>query len=161
MSVITVVKDNANKLIGFRDTDKKAYARFRKILDDLTPGELFQLEYWFPRNATFHKKHFVMLHDIFDAQDRFVDFEPFRDWMTIGAGHAIFVPGPNGETIALADSIAYKRLDDVAFEAHHEKVKDFLRTAHAQSFLWEHLDAQRAGEMVEALLDEFGGGRWQ
>ena len=155
MTTIVITKDGEGKLVGLGKKDRQAYTRFRKRLEALEPGEIMTLDHWFPRHKKFHRLHFVMINAIYDQQEQFTDVDRLRDWLTIGAGHAIFVPHPNGRTMAMADSIAYKRMDDVQFKEHHEKVKDFLRSPRAVQFLWPHLSDQEAGEMVESILVQF------
>lgn len=155
MTTITVTKDREGKLTGFGKKDKTAYARFKRVLDKCEPGEIFTIDYWFPRHGKFHRLHFVMMHAIYDAQEQFHNPDHLRDWLTIGAGHAIFLPGPTGKEIAIADSIAYQRLDDDEFAAHHQSVKDFLRSKRATNFLWPHLSDYQQSEMVETILKEF------
>lgn len=155
MTTITVTKNNEGKLAGFGKRDKEAYARFIRVLKKCEPGEIFTLEYWFPRHGKFHRLHFVMLKAIFDAQEQFHNPDHLRDWLTIGSGHAIFVPGPRGKEVAIADSISYRSLDDEQFREHHEKIKEFLRSLYATHFLWPHLSDQQASEMVETILHSF------
>lgn len=155
MTTIVVTKDDTGKLTGFGEKHRKAYARFRKVIDELQPGELFTLDYWFPRNRKFHGKHFIMLTKIFDAQERFENEDALRMWLQIGAGHCEYVPGKHGSLIAIPKSIAWSQMDDVDFESHHREVKKFLRDKHARSFLWPHLSDQASYDMVEAILMEF------
>lgn len=155
MTTITVTKDGTGKLCGFSEKDKRAYARFRKLIEKLESGELFTLDYWFPRNPKLHRKHFAMLAVIFDAQERFEDSEQMRMWLQIGAGHCVYVPGQDGEICAIPKSIAWSKMDDAEFEAHHQAVKDFLRTEHARAFLWPHLSVWNSIDMAETILAEF------
>jgi hypothetical protein len=155
MTTMTVVKDDRGRLVGFTKKDETAYRRFKKVLEELGQGEIFTLDYWFPREGWRHRKHFKMLAMIFDAQEVFADPEQLRMWLHVGAGHCDFLPGPKGELIAVPKSIAYNRIDDVEFADHHEKVKVFLRTEHAQRFLWPHLDPANSSETIEAILYDF------
>ncbi len=50
MSTITVTRDKEGKLVGAGEKDTKAYSRFRQMIVDLEPGDLFTLDYWLPRN---------------------------------------------------------------------------------------------------------------
>lgn len=155
MTTIIVTKNERGKLCGFGEKHQKSYARFRKAIDNLEYGELLTLDFWFPRNARRHRKHFAMLAVIFDAQERFDDSEQMRMWLQIGAGHCEYVPGMDGEICAIPRSIAWSKMDDAEFEAHHRAVKDFLRTEHARAFLWPHLSEAQSHEMVETILREF------
>lgn len=155
MTTITVVKDDRGRLIGLGEKDKRAYSRFKKMLDGLGQGELFTLDYWFPREGWKHRKHFAMLTAIFDAQEQFADPEQMRMWLQVGAGHCEFVPGPTGKAVAIPKSISYSQMDDAEFDVHHEKVKDFLRSEHAQRFLWPHLTPEQTWQTIETILGDF------
>lgn len=155
MTTLIVTKLEDGKLGGFTEKDKRAYRRFKKLIDDLAMGELFTLRFWVPRAPKFHRLHFGMLGSLFESQEQFVDADEMRMWLQVGAGHCEFVPGPKGKVVALPKSIAFDKLDDIEFGEHHAKVKDFLRSEHAQAFLWGHLDKAKRAEMVEDILREF------
>jgi len=155
MATITITKHGDGKIHGATEKDRKAYARFSSRIRDLEPGELFTLDCWFPRNPKLHGLHFAMLATIFDAQEQFADPDQLRTWLQVGAGHCEFVPGPTGRMVAIPKSISFRSIDDADFQAHHEAVKDFLRTDHARRFLWPHLDDEQTAEMVDAILSGF------
>jgi hypothetical protein len=155
MTTIAVTLNEDGKLVGAGEKHQKAYARFRKMLHELQPGELFTLTYWFPRNPKLHGLHFAMLTGLFDAQEQFADPEQFRKWVEVGAGHCDFVPGPTGRMVALPKSIAWDKLDDADFQKHHEDAKAFLRSQHATRYLWPYLSDIEAGEAMDAILGEF------
>lgn len=156
MTTITVTKDETGKLIGLGEKSARAYAKFRKQMLALVPGEIFTLKTWFPRNPKLHGLHFAMLAQIFDAQEQFADPEDLRMWLQVGAGHCQFVPGPTGKMVAIPLSIAFDKMDDVDFQAHHEAVKRFLRTLHCTRFLWPAIDDQAAGDAMQDILGAFG-----
>ncbi len=56
--------------------------------------------------------------------------------------------------VAIADSIAWDKLDDADFQEHHEKVIDFLRSPTCTRFLWGHLSDPEQANMIEAILTE-------
>ena len=155
MASITVTKDQTGQIVGFGEKDKKAYGRFKQKVKDLQPGELYTIEAWFPRNPRLHGLHFAMLAQVFDAQEQFSDPEQLRLWLQVGAGHCEFVPGPTGRMVAIPKSISFRSMDDAEFSEHHERVKAFLRSDHAQAFLWPHLPADQRAEMVEGVLQGF------
>lgn len=158
MTQITVTKREDGKLDGFTDKDQRAYARFRSAIEALEQGELFQLSTWFPRNPKLHRLHFGTIKAFYEAQDRFDDAEPLRKWLYVGAGHADFVPGAKGETVAIPKSIAYDKIDDADFSEIHRQVVSFMRSEHCRRFLWGHLSDTQSYEMVEQLLQEFDRG---
>lgn len=155
MTTITVTRDDTGKIVGMGEKDKTAYARFLKRLKGLEPGELFTIDFWFPRNPKLHGLHFAMLTALFDRQEQFADPDQLRMWVQVGAGHCEFVPGPTGRMVAIPKSISWKSIDDADFSEHHNKVKDFLRTEHARRFLWPQMSDDETAGMVDELLAEF------
>jgi len=155
VTTITITRDDAGKLVGFGDKNKKAYAAFKAKVDALEPGEIYQLTVHFPRNQKLHGLHFALLSTVFDQQEQFSDLDQLRMWVQVGAGHAEFVPGPTGRMVAIPKSISFRALDDQDFQAHHEKVKDFLRSPHATRFLWPHLSDVEQAEMIDTILSQF------
>lgn len=155
MTEVLIYKDERGKLSGWGEKGARAYARFRKAVDELAIGELLKFSFWIPRSEKFHRLHFVMLKAVFDSQEQFADDEQFRKWTEVGAGFCEFVPGPKGRMVALPKSIAYHAIDDEEFSTVHENVKQFLRSQHARRFLWAHLSDDKSAEMIGELLMEF------
>ncbi len=155
MSTITVMRMEDGKLGGFTPKDQRAYAKFKRSLDELEPGEMLTLQTWFPRNPKLHRLHFVVVKALFDAQEQFEDMDDLRRWLYVGAGHADFLPGPKGRMVAIPKSVAFEKIDDAGFSELHAKVIGFVRSAHCQRFLWAHLDQAKASEMAETVLAQF------
>ncbi len=152
---MTVVKRDDGKLSGFGDKDQRAYARFKKMIDEMGAGEFFTIDFWFPRNGSFHRKHMKMVSDLFNAQERFADDTQFRKYLEIGAGFCDWAPGAKGGIVAIPKSIAYSKIDDEQLADVHERVKVFIRSARPQQWLWPHLTAAQRAEMVETILAGF------
>jgi hypothetical protein len=154
-TTIIVTKNDQGGLEGVGQKCKQALHRFQRWVERLEPGEIFTMDVWMPRNPKFHKLHFVMLAAVFDAQEQFADAEHLRLWLQTGAGYCKLLPGPNGKPVAIPDSIAWSKMDDIAFGEHHQRVKDFLRSPRATGFLWPHLPPHEASNIVEGILAEF------
>lgn len=155
MAKITLERDDAGKLQGLSDADKRAYWRFRKALDGMAPGDTLAFEYKVPRSPGFHKRHFKLLGTIFDAQDQFTEKNHLRYWLEVGVGHCDYMPGADGLPVAIPKSISYESLDDIEFSEHHRQVVAFLREEHAYRFLWPQMSAAGAEGMIESILAEF------
>jgi hypothetical protein len=93
--------------------------------------------------------------DVFNAQERFTDFEMFRQWLKIGAGFVVWVVGAKGGIVPLPKSIAYASIEEQDFREFHDNVIDFLRGEHAAMYLWKHLGKQGAYDMMDSVLREF------
>lgn len=179
MAAITITRRDDGKLDGFTRTDQRAYAHYRKAIEELEVGELFTFSVWFPRNPTFHKFHFAVLNAFLEAQERFDDLDEFRRWLYVGAGYADFVPAPSYmadvierlpkavrgilrkllihelDLIAVPKSIAFDRIDDADFRVLHDKVVNFMRGSRARRYLWPHLSDDKTHDTVEAILESF------
>ena len=81
---------------GFRQDDRKGWRKIWKRLMGLEPGELAVIEFVIPRSGPFHRRHMAIISAVFDAQERFDDFEQFRIWLKVGAGWVDWCAGPKG-----------------------------------------------------------------
>jgi hypothetical protein len=92
---------------------------------------------------------------VFEAQEKFDQFEQFRNWLKTGAGFCDWVPGPKGAVMPVPKSIAFDKLEEDAMREVHDNMIAFLRTEHAGKTLWKHLIPSARAEMVESVLQEF------
>jgi len=158
VTTITVTINDEGKPVGLTPKDQRAWARFCKTMKGAEPGEVFSLDYWFPRSGSFHRLHMKMMAVLFESQEQFDDPDKFRKWMETGAGYCDIVPGPNGRMVAIPKSISYKSLDDEGMREVHEAIKAFARSERFSDFLWPHLSADQQAEMVESIIRPFERG---
>jgi Protein of unknown function (DUF1367) len=140
---------------GLGRDDKKGWRKFWKTVLNLEPGEVIEFETRFPRNSKHHRLFFATISAVYDAQERFQDFDMFRHWLLIGAGHVEWAAGAKGGVVPLAKSISYAAADEHEFSTIHAKVLDFLRGDHCAPFLWPKMDPQAAADMMETILEGF------
>lgn len=142
---------------GLGPLHRKRWRRFVNGLLRLEPGEVATITTSRPRSGAFHRRHMALEHRIFEAQERFVIFDPgFRDWLKVGAGFVEWYPKPGGGMFAMPKSIAYDKLSEDGMREFHDNVVAFLRTEEAGSVLWPHLGARARDEVIERALSEFG-----
>ena len=108
------------------------------------------------RSLGFHRRHMLIETRLFEAQEKFEHWEQFRNWLKLGSGFCDWMPGPRGAVVPIPRSISFDKLEDDDMRQVHDDMLAFLRTDHAQKVLWRHLTPQRRGEMLEAVLMEFG-----
>ena len=143
---------------GLSEAHKKSWRRlWNWFLKSAEPGEMVEIKTHRERLGWFHRKHMAMEQQLFESQERFDNFKQFRNWLKIGAGHCVWVPGPKGGTFPVPSSISYAELEQDAMEKVHDAMLVFLRTEHAQKTLWKHLDSARRSEMMEGVLGGFEG----
>lgn len=155
MSEVVIVKGEDGKLQGFGEKGGRAWARFLKRVAEMACGETLQFAWHEPRSPQHHRLFFAKLHGLADRQEAFDDETKLRQWLTVGAGYCDLVPGPDGQLVAIPQSIAFHRLDEVEFSELHRQVDNFLWSPHAQQYLWPHLSVVQRYAMVEQLMTEF------
>ena len=140
---------------GFTKEDRRAWRRFWKRVTKLEPGEMAVAEMVFPRSGPFHRRHMKIEQSVFDAQERFSDFEMFRYWLKVGAAWVVWAAGPKGGVVPIPKSISYAKVDEEEFRSYHDQVIWFLRGPHASKYLWPHLPTDAAAAMMNSILEGF------
>jgi len=139
---------------GFNRDDKKAWRSFWKRLIGMEPGEMAVIEARMPRSGPYHRRHMKIEQSVFDAQERFTDFESLRYWLKVGAAWVTWAAGPKGGVVPIPKSISYAKADEAEFRKYHEQVVMFLRGEHAARYLWPHL-GEGAHDMMNTILEGF------
>lgn len=137
---------------GLGEGEQKKWRRFWNGLLRLEAGEMAEIETRMERAGPYHRKHMLLETRVFESQERFELFKPFRDWLKIGAGHCDWYPGPRGGMFAVPKSIAYKNLEQGAMEVFHENAVAFLRSDAAGRTLWPHANVRDRIDSIEAIL---------
>ena len=114
MPTVILHRAQDGKLEGLSERDKKAFAKFRKRLDELGDGSLL-FSWQEPRSGPYHRRFFSLVNRILMAQDQFQDIEHLIAWLKTGAGYVDLVPGPKGKPVALPKSINWATLDQADF----------------------------------------------
>ncbi|CBJ38312.1 conserved protein of unknown function, phage related [Ralstonia solanacearum CMR15] len=140
---------------GLGEKGKKQWRRFVNGLFNLEPGEMVEIVTHKARSGPFHRRHMALEQRVFESQERIADFPQFRLWLKLGAGHVDWMPGVRGGVVPVPRSIAYSKLEDGEMREFHDAVVAFLRTPHAQKYLWPALPAMQADAAIEAVLAEF------
>lgn len=139
---------------GWSAFDKKGWRKLWGRLMRLEPGEFAEIEFVIPRSLPFHRRHLKIEGNLFAAQEKFSDFEIFRDWLKVGAGWVVWCAGPKGGVVPIPRSISFAKADQAEFEQYHQQIIEFLRGPYAAPFLWRHLGDQ-AHDMIDSILNEF------
>lgn len=140
---------------GWRKDDKSGWRKLWKRLMGLEPGEFAQIEFVIPRSSPYHRRHMAIESAVFDAQERFDDFEQFRVWLKVGAAWVDWCAGPKGGVVPIPRSISYAKADQAEFEQYHGQVMSFLRGQHAAPYLWRHLQGDDSHAMMDSILNGF------
>ena len=141
---------------GLGETGRKAWRRFVNGLMSLEPGEMVSIRTHKARSGPFHRRHMAIETAVFEAQEKFENFEQFRNWLKVGSGFCDWIAGPRGAVIPVPKSIAFDKLEDGEMRQVHDDMVAFLRTEHAGKALWKHLAPTDRTEMVESIFRGFG-----
>lgn len=155
MSSIVITKNNQGKLEGIDEKGQRAYAKWRRLVTDLEPGQTLTFSYRMPRSPAHHRLFFAKLGSLLDRTETFDDLDKLRYWLVMGAGYFDLVPGFDGKPNAIPRSLDFTQMDEAEFAELHHQVNTFLWTTRAQETLWPHLDAEGRYRSVEDFLRGF------
>lgn len=139
---------------GLGHQQQKRWRRFWGWLMKMEPGEVCRVSTLMERSGPYHRRHFAIEQAVFDAQERFENFDQFRVWLKVGAGWVTWAAGPKGGVVPIPNSVSYAKADEMEFREFHERVIGFLRGQHAAVYLWPHLKSM-ADEMMNQILEGF------
>lgn len=139
---------------GLGHQQQKRWRRFWGWLMKMEPGEVCRVSTLMERSGPYHRRHFAIEQAVFDAQERFENFDQFRVWLKVGAGWVTWAAGPKGGVVPIPNSVSYAKADEMEFREFHERVIGFLRGPHAAVYLWPHLKSM-ADEMMNQILEGF------
>lgn len=155
MTAIVITKNNQGKLEGIDEKGQRAYAKWRRLVTDLEPGQTLTFSYRMPRSPAHHRLFFAKLGSLLDRTETFDDLDKLRYWLVMGAGYFDLVPGFDGKPNAIPRSLDFTQMDEAEFAELHHQVNTFLWTTRAQETLWPHLDAECRYRSVEEFLRGF------
>ena len=139
---------------GLGERGKKQWRRFVNGLMRLEPGEMVDIKTHKARSGPFHRRHMLIETRVFEAQERIAEFEDFRLWLKLGAGHVTWMAGPKGGVVPVPKSISYAAMEEDEMREFHEKCIAFLRSEHAVKYLWPKLPMAQH-DAIEAVLAGF------
>jgi len=140
---------------GQAEVDQKAWRRFWNGVLDLGSGEFFSIKTLLPRLLPSHKKQMKLEGEIFKQQERLKNRDEFRLWLKVGSGWVTWASGPKGGVFPVPKSISFARCDEDDFLAYRDGVDAFLRTRHAQHYLWPSASPAVAEATMLAILAAF------
>ena len=140
---------------GQADEDKKAWRRFWNGVWKMGSGEFFSIKTLIPRYGPAHRKQMKLEGEVFKNQERIKDREFFRLWLKVGSGFVSWVAGPKGGVFPVPKSVSYAECENDEFKEYCDGVLAFLRTAHAQKYLWPSATPFIAEQSMELILSSF------
>lgn len=96
------------------------------VLQKFKCGEIVSVDISKPRNLKFLRKFFALLGCAFDNQERYTDFDEFREEVTIQAGYYTTHQHVDGSTSKHARSISFGSMDELEFGELYQRTIDAL-----------------------------------
>lgn len=155
MSTVVLCRGTDGKLAGLGDKDQRQFAKFKRAVEALPIGETLQFDYRLPRSPKHHRLFFAKLRDLFARQETFVHEDDLRAWLTVGAGYCHFLPGTDGQLVAVPQSMNWVSLEEADFLEVHRRVDAFVWEPRARRVLWPHLGDDRSYWTVDSWRLEF------
>lgn len=151
----TVLRVILKSLRGVDDQNQKRWALTWRRLLGMEHGECANVRTEMPRSGPMHRFHMAAEQAVFNAQDRFEQFEQFRNWIKISCGLVDWVPGAKGGIVPLPKSISYVSMEEPEFREFHNAFLAFMRGPYAAKYLWKNLSEDLAYEMMDSVLTGF------
>lgn len=155
MSRLVITKGQDGKLCGLDAAGQRAYAKWRRTVTELAPGQTLGFSFWLPRCPEHHAFFFLKLNRLLERTEAFDDATKLRHWLLIGAGHCDFVPGSDGKPNAIPKSMDFESMDEADFCELQRSIDAFLWTLRAQAILWPALDANQRWGCMESFMEGF------
>jgi hypothetical protein len=140
---------------GHAEADQKAWRRFWNGVWKMGSGEFFSITTLVQRIGPVHRKQMKLEGEVFKNQERIKDREFFRLWLKVGSGWVDWVAGPKGGVFPVPKSISYANCEEGEFKVYCDGILEFLRTAHAQKYLWPKASPMVAEMSMESILLKF------
>ncbi|GER16705.1 DUF1367 family protein [Variovorax boronicumulans] len=155
MSSVVLYRTPEGKLSGMDDKAVRHFAKFKRAVDAMEAGDTLRFEYRLPRSPKHHRLFFVKVRELFDRQETFGHVDDLRAWLTVGAGYCHFIPGTDGQLVAIPESVSWESLEEADFLELHRRVDAFMWELRARRTLWPHLGDERTYWAVDAWRQEF------
>jgi hypothetical protein len=152
MSAVTIMRDETGRLAGVGENGARAYAKWRKVVEQLPIGQTLTFRYHLPRSPAHHRLFFAKLGSLLARTETFDDLDKLRYWLVMGAGYFDLIPGLDGQPNAIPRSLNFDTMDEADFSELHRQVDQFLWTPRAQAVLWPELNADGRYACVDSFM---------
>lgn len=132
---------------GMDDMHDKRWRRFIRDLFRAAPGEGFQLYRAEERGGPFHRRHRVMLANLFDRQERYRDVDVMHDFLKLKCWFVNWVDGK-----PVPKSTSFDECSEDEMREFNRKLTELLHSPFLQKTFWPHLTPPQRKEMAESVL---------
>lgn len=155
MSSVVLYRAEDGKLAGMGDRGQRQFSKFKRAIEALPIGATLQFDYRLPRSPKHHRLFFAKLRELHARQETFDTEDDLRMWLLVGAGYCHFIPGTDGQLVAVPQSLDWVTLEEVDFLEVHRRVDAFMWEPRARRVLWPHLGDERSHWAVDCWRLEF------
>lgn len=139
-----------NLIKGHNLSLKPADSQAERYLTKLAFGSEVTCQIRQPRNPKFHRKFFSLLQLVFDNQERYKDFEQFRDEIVMRAGYFEEHKHLTGKVSYRAKSLAYDSMDDIEFSQLYDACCEVII-----QYFWNDITQAEIDEAVMDYMQEY------
>lgn len=140
-------------LHGSTSSDQEAWAKLKRRMKTMKPGDWLRFEWQRPRNGKHHRKFMALLQLIAENSETYDTVEKALVAVKLIVGH--FEPAVHpltGEVVPAPKSINYESMDQDAFEKFYNQAIDGI-LAH----ILTQMDRETADGLVDMIVAEWGG----
>lgn len=95
-----------------------------QVLSGIAHGDLVMVEVKKPRNVQHHRLYWALVTTVFNNQERYPTAEDLHEAIKISVGLRTTIELPNGEVGFIPGSIAFHKMDQLAFNEFYDRVCD-------------------------------------
>lgn len=149
MSSVVLYRGADGKLAGVDDKAHRQFGKFKRTVAAMEVGDTLRFQFRLPRSPKHHRFFFAKLRELFARQETFEHEDDLRAWLLVGAGYCHFIPGTDGQLVAIPQSLNWEGLEEADFLEVHRRVDAFLWEPRARRVLWPALGDERSFRAVE------------
>lgn len=161
MKAIAITCNLDGKLVALNEADEPTFARWKKELRELDPGEIKNIYPDATPNSALSAWHIILCKAVFAAQERFTDFRAFRQFLYTMAGHCVEIK-IGRKVVRVPGSWSW---DDLSNDYERSDVHNaVLMAMHDETVLralWPHLRPAARTEMILTTIAEAEAKRQQ
>lgn len=140
---------------GESTDDNRAWKLMWRKIFAMKGDDVLTVSFVFERHLPTHKGYFKFEAELFDKQEQFDNRDVFREYLKVGAGFVVWVPGADGGIVPIPKRLNFRAADELTFRRYVADAIAFIRGEHLQAFLWPHLEPAERSQMVEQLLKQY------
>ena len=145
----TMLIKTPSGLRGATPDDQDAWAKFKRKLETMRPGNWMRFEWSTPRNGPHHRKFMALLNLITENSETYNTVDKALVAVKMIVGHCDPATDPKtGEIIQVPKSISYDAMPQEEFEAFYSAAIDGVL-----QYILPQIDKDTADRLLEMIIE--------